>query len=365
MGLTKAEFKKALDLKFAPFEKAVQKTSGTTPAVVKKDQVFNIAKYITGHMTGRWENADFEKSQYFEVNKVMGSAVGTAGGFLVAPEYNAEVIELLRAKAIIRQMGPTVFQMNSDTLSFNRQTAATVAYWVEEGDEKTESDITLGQETLVLKEVAGITRVNNTLLFDSSPAVDTLIKSDLVKQLSLAIDLAFIQGTGGGQPLGIYNDPIVPTTTLGGGNGAAIGFDDLWDAMYAIEAANGTSNAWLIHPRTKNTLRKLKDGNGNYIYTTGDLNKGEHDNLLGLPVFKTTQIPITLTFGTGGANQSYMILGNWSEFVIGEKSGEGFMLDVSKERYFEFDQTAIRLVRRTDCLVRQPDEFYIIKGITV
>lgn len=364
MGLTKAEFKKALDLKFAPFEKAVRKTSGTIPAVVKKDQPFNIAKYITGHMTGTWENAEFEKSQYFEVNKVMGSAVGTAGGFLVAPEYNAEVIELLRAKAIIRQMGPTVFQMNSDTLSFNRQTAATTAQWVEEGELKDESDITLGQETLVLKEVAGITRVNNTLLFDSSPAVDTLIKTDLVKQLTLAIDLAFIQGTGGGQPLGIYNDPAVPTTTLGGGNGAAPTFDDLKNAMYQIEAANGLSSGWLMHPRTKHTLETLKNGIGDYIYTTGDLNKSENDKLLGLPVFKTTQIPVTLTFGVGGADQSYLILGNWSEFIIGEKSGEGFMLDVSPHRYFEFDQTAIRLVRRTDCLVRQPDEFYIIRGIT-
>ncbi len=363
MALTKDQVKKALDAKFAPFAKAVRKTSGSIPAVTKKDQVFSISKYLTGAIRGNWDYAEFEKSQYVEVNKVMGSAVGTAGGFLIPPEYSNAVIELLRDKAVIRQMGPTVFQMNSDTLSFNRQTGSTVAYWVEEGDEKTESDITLGQETLVLKEVAGITRVNNNLLADSSPAVDTLIKTDLVKVLTLAEDLAFIQGTGGPQPLGIYNDPLIPTTTLGAGDGATPSFDDLWDAQLAIEVANGNFNGWLIHPRTKNTLRKLKDGNGNYIYTTGDLNKGEHDALLGIPVFKSNQIPITLTFGAGPADQSYIILGDWTEFVIGEKAGEGFMLDVSPHRYFEFDQTAIRLVRRMDCLARQPDSFYIVRGV--
>ena len=363
MGLSKADVQAALDKTFEPLKKSIRKTSGAVPAQVKKDQVFSISKYLNGVINGNWEYSEFEKSRYMEVNKVMGSAVGTAGGFLVPPEYNAEVIELLRAQAVIRQMGPSVYPMNSDQLSFNRQTGGTTAYWVAEGDTKTESEPTLGQATLVLKEVAGLVRVSNNLLADSSPSVDALIRNDLVKVLSNAEDLAIIQGTGGAQPLGIYNDPVVPNTTLGAGNGAIPSFDDLWDAMYAIEAANGTYNAWLMHPRTKNTLRQLKDGNGNYIYTTGDLNKGEHDTLLGLPVFKTTQIPINLTFGAGAATQSYMILGNWNELAIGEKAGEGFMFDVSTERYFELDQTAIRLVKRVDSLVRQPTTFYVVRGL--
>lgn len=324
---------------------------------------FSISKYMRGGLFGNWRDAEFEKSEYERVQKQLGSAVGTAGGFLVTPEYSAELIELLRARAVVRNLGVRVYPMSGDTLTFNRMTGAAVAYWVAEGATKTESQPTVGQATLVLKEVAGLVRSSNSLIQDASPAVDAIIRQDLVDVLVLAEDLAFIQGTGGTQPLGIYNDPNVPNTTLGVGNGATPTFDDLYDAMYAIEAANAMYTGWLMHPRTKNTLRKIKDGMGNYIYRIGDRAQGDPDTLFGLPVGLTTQVPINLTRGTS-VDCSYVILGDWKEFCVGEKAGAAaIVIDVSTERYFELDQTAFRAVRRIDCMVRQPNAFYVVRGV--
>jgi len=364
MALTMKDVQKMLDEAFEPLEKTVRKSRGELSAdTVWADKHFSIAKYIRGARDGNWREADYEKARFEEVNKQLTGSVGTSGGFLAIPEYNKELIELLHAQAVVRSMGARSYPMNGNTLFFNRKTGSSTGYWVAEGAEKTTSELTFGQASLVLKEVAGLVLVTNDLLDDASPSVDAIIKLDLVSQLTLAEDLAFISGTGGTQPLGVYNDPLVPTATLGGGNGAVPTFDNLMDMMYAIEAANASYTGWLIHPRTKNTLRQLKDGNGQYIYTIGDLSKAEPDRLLGLPVFKSTQIPITLTFGTSAAACSYIILGDWREFAIGEKSGAGIVLDVSKERYFELDQTAIRAVRRVDCLVRQPNAFYILRGV--
>ena len=364
MALTMKDVQKMLDDAFEPLEATVRKSRGELPVdTVWDDKKFSIAKYIRGAAKGNWQDANYEKGRFEEINKQLTGAVGTSGGFLAIPEYNMELIELMRAQAVVRSMGSRVYPMSGNTLYFNRQTGAATAYWVAEGAEKTDSHQSFGQGSLVLKEVAGLVLVTNDLLEDASPSVDAIIKQDLVSVLILAEDLAFIQGTGGTQPLGIYNDPLVPTVTLGGGNGAVPTFDDLMNAMYAIEAANGNYTGWLIHPRTKNTLRQLKDGNGQYLYILGDLSKAEPDRLLGLPVFKSTQIPITLTFGLSAATCSYIILGDWREFAIGEKAGAGIVLDVSTERYFELDQTAVRAVRRIDCMVRKPATFYIIRGV--
>jgi HK97 family phage major capsid protein len=363
--MTKAELQALLDAQFKPLEEAVRKsrgTGGTETDRAPASKEFSISKYLRGVTKGIWTDAEFEKEQ-FELNKVMTVGTGTAGGFLATPEYDREVIELLRAGAAVRSLGPRIYPMSGNTMFFTRQSGAATAYWVAEGAEKTESNLTLGQNSLVLKEVAGLVRVTNDLLEDASPAVDALIKQDLVQVLTLAEDLAFIQGTGGAQPLGIYNDPAVPNTTLGGGNGAQPTYDDLMDAMYAIEAANAQYTGWLMHPRTKNTLRKLKDGNGQYIYEMGDMVKGIPDQLLGLPVAFSTQIPITLTFGASAATCSYLILGDWKQLAIGEKAGRGIVFDVSTERYFDLDQTAIRAVRRIDCMVRQPNAFYCVRGL--
>jgi len=364
MALTMKDVQKMLDDAFEPLETAVRKSRGELPTdTIWDDKKFSIAKYIRGARDGNWREADYEKARFEEVNKQLSGATGVGGGFLAIPEYSAELIELLRAQAVVRSTGARSYPMNGNTLYFNRITGSSTGYWVAEGALKTSSHGSFGQASLVLKEVAGLVLVTNDLLEDASPSVDAIIKQDLVAQLSLAEDLAFIQGTGGAQPLGVYNDPLIPTVTLGGGNGAVPTFDDLMNAMYAIEAANASYTGWLIHPRTKNTLRQLKDGNGQYLYHLGDLSKAEPDRLLGLPVFKSTQIPITLTFGLSAATCSYIILGDWREFAIGEKAGAGIVLDVSKERYFELDQTAIRAVRRVDCMVRQPNAFYIIRGV--
>ncbi len=366
LTLTKKQVQAMLDRTFAPLEKAVRKSRGTSDSADKKDKTapFSISKYLRGIMKGNWTDADAEKTQ-FDISKQLGLnvGVGTAGGFMVTPQYNMELIELLRSKAVIRNMGPRVYPMSGNTMFFNAQTGAAQAFWVGEGENKDRSQQAVGQRSLVLKEVAGIVVVTNDMIEDASPAVDALVKGDLVKVLTLAEDLAFIQGTGGLQPLGIYNDPAVPNVTLGGGNGALPSFDNLWNALNTIETANAESTGWLMHPRTKNTLRTLKDGDGRYLYNVGDLSKGEQDSLLGLPVFKSTQIPTNLTFGTSAANCSYMILGDWREFSIGEKAGKGIVLDVDKSIHFYTDETAIRAVRRVDCLVRQPNAFLVIRGI--
>ena len=361
-------------------KRAKEKVSATVTSVVRKSQgdttenfdridpnpkPLLLAKYIRGAVWGIWDNAEGEEKLFKATNlrKALSEGVGTAGGFLVAPQWSNELIETLRASSVVRSLGATTYDLSGDTLNFKRVTANTAATWVGEAAAKPTTDPTFGQLKLVLKEVCGYTEVSNNLLMDASPAVDTLVKSDLVKSLQLAEDLAFLQGTGGVQPLGIRFDPATPSTVLGGGNGAIPTGDDCLDAMYAIENANSTYSGWVMHPRTKNSLRKLKDGNGQYIYMRGDLVNKIPDTLFGIPVALTTQIPTNLTYGASAANCSYAILANWPSYAIGQKSGNPITLSVSEHILFQSDSTAFRAVLRVDGAMKNVSDFYMIGGI--
>lgn len=329
--------------------------------IAKAMEHFSIAKYIRGVSRGDWTDAPLE---HWHFKKALSSQTIAAGGALVPMEYSKDFIDLLRAKAVVRNMGVSTYNLRGDTLMVAGQSAGVSVSWIAEGANKEtyKDEPTFMQKQMVLKEVIGLVQIQNNLLADSSPAADDIVKRDLVSALRNAEDLAFIQGLGGNQPMGIANDPLVTTTTLGGGNGAIPTYDDLMDAMYTIEAANGTYTGWVAHPRTKNTLRQLKDGSGRYLLELGNVAKGLNDQLLGMPVGWSTQVPVNLTAGTGTA-LSYLILANWPEFLIGQKEGIELVATDVGGTSFQYDQTWVRAVLRVDCMVRQPNEFIVIAGI--
>ena len=261
--MPKIDIKKVVadTMKNVPVRKSTLDTDET-----KTKQPFSIAKYIRGGSGRGWgPDSEMERAEYLKVNKVLTEATSTAGGFLVAPEYSQQLIELLQAKSVVRQLGPQILPINSDTINIPRITDGSTAYWKAENTTITESQLTFGELKLVLKGLTALVRASNFLIADASPAIDAIIRNDMITKLGLAEDLAFLFGIGGDQPLGLYNDPDVASVILGTPNGATPTVDNLYDAMYAIDAANGSYTAWVMNPRTKNTLRKLKDANGQYI----------------------------------------------------------------------------------------------------
>jgi len=123
-----------------------------------KEKPFSISKYIRGHLYGDWTDADREKYEYVKVNKVLTEGgTGAAGAFLVPPEFSTEIIENLRAKAVVRQTGARIYPINTDTIRFPRVGSSTVGSWMEgEDTNKSGTDMSFEQVELVLKEYAGL-----------------------------------------------------------------------------------------------------------------------------------------------------------------------------------------------------------------
>lgn len=323
------------------------------------DTKISLAKYIRGAIRGDWTNADEEMKEFKKVNKALAEGIGYTGGFLVPVEQNRELIELIRAKTVVRSMpGVRTYSMNSNTMTMPRQDSGATAAWGGENKTIVSTAVTFGQLQLVLKKCVGKVVIPNELIEDASPAVEDLVRRDLVEAVSKAVDVSFLEGTGGTQPTGIYHQTHVISTDLS----AAPTYDDLWNAIYNIRLQNHEITGWVSHPRLENTLRKIKDGNGLYIYDapsgTGSISN-KTPSLLGIPISYTTNLPITNRPST---SESYLIGADWSEFIIGEKGT--IKLEASRDEEFSKDQTVIRAVYRTDCGLRHPKAFVVVKGLS-
>lgn len=353
----------------APYTKTERRGKSETPPVADKkeeeEEPLSILRYIRGGLTGNWRNAKKEEAAFHRTKQIQTSSDLEFGGFLIAPEISNNLIEMLRAKTVMRKMGPTILNLGrTNSIRIPTQLESTTAYWQDPDADAsiTQSRVQGGRLELVLKDLAALCKVPNDLISDSAPAMDTLVKQDIVKVMALAEDLGFLLGGGGQQPVGLYNWPGMGTTTLT----AAITADDLLNAMSTIEQANGTYSGWVMHPRSKNTVRQLKDNNGRYIFEKAGTYGGGptvgFDTLLGLPVGYSTQIPITYTYGAITA-ASWILLADFHDYVIAQKPNLGVVASTEAGTSFERNQTWFRGVLRVDGAPRHVANFHFILGV--
>lgn len=350
-----------LEETLASYLESDRKSFGEGPNDKDKEDP-SITKYLKGHLTGRWEKAEKEQKLYEEAQKY-SSDVGSEGGVLIHPRIEEQIIPLIRKKAVIRGLGPQVVDLpNTNTLTMQRQTQASEAVWIGESEDiedNVSQEARWGDLELTLRTVAGFARLPNTLLNDATPAADELIRNDLAKVLALAEDYAYLEGTGGKEPLGIRNRPEIDGKSLGNTlDNSGNGFDDLIDMQTAIENNGGEYSSWLMNPTMKGYIRKLVDSDDRNIWQPGNVREDEPEMLLGLPVYYSRQIPVE-------DSDTYIVLADWSEFLIIQKNA-GIALDASKEAAgaFENNQTVFRAVRRVSGGPRVPENFYILDSIS-
>ncbi|HUU94931.1 MAG TPA: phage major capsid protein [Phycisphaerae bacterium] len=325
-----------------------------------RDEPVSFTKYLKGAILGNWREADGEQ----EIFKALGRDSATAGGFFVPPQLSDEVIERLKATAVVRSMpGVRVVPMTrTDKLQINRVTGAPAVTWSGEAATLSEdTGLTFGQVTLELKKATVLYKLSRELLEEAGPEVDNLVRTEIAEQLAIEEDKVFLRGTGGLQPLGFLYHPGVLNTDLS----ARVGGDNIRDAIYQVRAQNSEITGFVADPVALAHLADEKDSNGRFIINeNGNLGSPGTSvqgvmRLLNIPVKSTTQI------GTGdypGSTETFIVGGKWSDMLIGERPG--LRIDTSEHVYFANDQIGLRIVKQVGMALRHPEAFVVIKGIT-
>ena len=337
----------------------IRKSAGTPAVRVEVgEERYCFSKYLYGGLSGQWEGAE----QELKIYKALNVGIGTSGGFLVPTITSTEIIELLKAKAVVRSMpGVRVLPMTTNAMDMGRvDTGPTITWGGESTTISEDTALVFGKVQLQLKKCVCLYKVSRELLKYGSPGVDALVKQELADALALAEDLAFLEGAGGTSPQGLYYHPLINNTDLSG----VASFDNISDALYQVERYNGMVTGWVAHPRVRNSFRKLKDANGQYLHADGRTIAGgekvEMPTLGGIPVAYTTQVPITLR---PGSNETYIIGGQWNNMLIGEAEGIRIESTDTGGDAFEYDQTWIKAVREVDMALRHPLTFVRVVGI--
>ncbi|TIX61719.1 MAG: phage major capsid protein, partial [Mesorhizobium sp.] len=100
--------------------------------------------------------------------------------------------------------------------------------------------------------------------------------------------LAFVSGDGVLSPRGFMTVTEVEFTL--NGHATNLSADALISLMYAMPAAYRNRGSWTMNGTTLATIRKLKDGQGNYLWQPS-YQAGQPETILGRPVVEMIDMP--------------------------------------------------------------------------
>lgn len=211
----------------------------------------------------------------------------TAGGFTVPTELANIIIKSMK------MWGPmysedicTVFNTTSGnpmkipTVDDTAVTAGSHTEGVALTDDGSK-DATFGQKSLdAYVYDTEFVRFSMELAQDSIFNMETLLGELLGERLGRIANLQLTTGDGTGDPNGIVTAASLGKTAA---SATAVTYDEIIDLVHSVDPAYRQSPKvrFMFNDLVLAAIRKLKDGDGRYIWTMGDLTVGVPGNILG------------------------------------------------------------------------------------
>ena len=227
-----------------------------------------------------------------EVQAGLSTLSDPDGGFLVPEDYEQAIDRVALTVSAMRRLA-TVRTIGTDTYKKLVNQGGASAGWVGEKGARAETNTpTLVEIAINAKEVYAMPAATQTLLDDSRVDIAGWLADEVSIEFSEQESDAFINGNGVEKPKGIAAYAMVANASyawgkvgyITSGNATLINdLDKLIDLQHSLKPVYRNGAAWLMNDSTLATIRKMKDGDGNYIWVPG-LKDGAPDTLLGKPV---------------------------------------------------------------------------------
>lgn len=294
--------------------------------------------------------------------KTLSEGVDVAGGFLVAPDYHAELIKKIMGLTAIRPLARVV-QVSRDVATWprinyttdNKYTSPVKLTWTGEQPAASTTarvtDPTFGLINIPVRTAMASMPLTNDLIEDAS--FDLLgVSSDLfAESFALGEDDAFINGpagsgtSGASQPMGILAavDDAAATgpASVASGTTATLTGNGIINLYYGLPAQYRRGAAFVMNSATMKVVEELIDLQGRYLIsalTNASLASPQFDTIKGKPVYIDEFVPDVTTNG-------YPILfGDFSSYLIADRVG--FSIQRLNELYAETNITVLLARRR-------------------
>lgn len=255
------------------------------------------------------------------VSKIEGRAqtagTNSAGGFTVPTEL-ARVIDKTMAIwgpmydeaicTVINTSGgnPLDFPTTNDTARVVAQHTEAAAMTDDGGEDAVFGKMTLNAFAYDTEWV----QISMELLQDSAIDIEAFIGELLGERLARRVNRELTVGDGTGDPTGIVVASSLGTTAAATN---AITADQIIDLQHSVDAAYRASpkTRFMFHDAILGVIRKLKDGQNNYLWQMGDVRVGAPATLLGHPYSVNNAMASSLTAGTRA-----VVFGDFSKYYV-------------------------------------------------
>lgn len=251
-----------------------------------------------------------------EMRNALQEGVDTEGGYLVPDEFERTLVQGLNENTVIRAHAH-VITTSSGLHKIPVVASHGSAAWIDEEGAYTESDETFGQVQLDAHKVGTVIKVSGELLNDSAFDLESYIRSEFVRRIGDKEEEAFLTGNGTSKPTGIINATGGGQVGVTAASATAITADELIDLYFSLKAPYRKNAIWVLNDTTIKLIRKLKDGNGQYLWQPA-LRDGDVPTILGRPYYTSAYMP------TVAASAKTVIFGDLSYYWIGDRRGVTF-----------------------------------------
>lgn len=285
-------------------------------------------------------------------NAAASSGEPASGGFLVPEAFRAELLQLSleasvvrpRARIVPMETSRVIYPYIDDTSHATNVFGGVQAYWTPESGQMTDVAASFGRMALEAWKLTAFANVPNELISDSAVSFEAFIRSTFPQALAYFADVAFLSGSGAGQPLGILTDANAARIVQAKESGQAAD-TILWQnivKMYARMLPQSLGSAvWVVSPNTFAELATmaLSVGTGGGPIWLNNGVQGPPATILGRPVVISEKVA-----ALGGEGDVNFI--DFSYYLVGDRQA----VTVASSEHFRFQngETSFKFVERLD-----------------
>lgn len=342
----------------------------TTRAAMQPGYKAAYGKFLVTAVKFRSEAMAFAQLSGAE-QKALSEGQDTAGGFLVPPDIQAELLVRKAARSVVRQYA-TVQPTSRDKVSFPRVQAhgssgsiyssGFVGDWAGETPAFSDTDAAFGTFDVAVKKIRVATKLSNDFIADAVSDILAFLAKNGAENMGLVEDKGFIAGDGAAlQPKGILlsgattkdvegstANTISNTTTNAGTAPKVI------DLVYALPEQYAEKAIWLMTRASEGKTRKLVDAQNRFHWPLTDMagGLGAGRTLAGYPARNSEFME-----EDGTDAKKVYVFGDLSAYVIADRAQISTV--ILRERFADTDQTGIILFARVGGDTWNPDALRI------
>lgn len=269
----------------------------------------------------------------------LSAITATAGGYTVPAGMLQPLEVALLAFGGMRQASEVIRTDSGNMLPFpTSDDTSNTGELIGENSSSSEQDVAFSVVNInAYKYSSKLIQVPVELLQDSAVNIPSFLGERMGERIARIQNTHFTTGDGASKPYGVITHSTLGVTTA---SASAITMDEVLDLIASVDPSYRPGGAFMARDATIIALRKLKDGMGRYLWSSGSVQDGTPDRLWDVPVVTNQDVAAI------AASAKVLLYGQLSRYKI--RDVQTIRIRRLVERYADTDQEGYIAFMRSD-----------------